>query len=72
MCRRGLVTFNRLAVILLIIWLSSAGGFLTLLLLDLGPDLCRAILGNSSVAIEEWNWPLPVAIVSVQVGIQRL
>ena len=57
---RGLVTLNRLGIIVSLIWLSSAAGLATFLALDLGPDLCH---GSTS----GWNWPLPLAITSVQV-----
>ena len=62
---RGLVTFNRLAAILLIIWVSSAAGLKTVLMLQLGPDLCHTVADVNPAS--RWSWPLPVAIIAVQV-----
>ena len=64
---RGLVTFNRLAVILLIIWVSSAAGLLTILMLRLGPDICHTVATDVNSATPQWSWPLPLAIMAVQV-----
>lgn len=61
---RGLVTLNRLGIVVLLIWLSSAAGLATFLALGLGPDLCH---GSTS----GWDWPLPLAITSVQVPVVR-
>jgi len=63
----GLVTFNRLAVILLIIWVSSAAGLLTILMLRLGPDICHTVATDVNSATPQWSWPLPLAIMAVQV-----
>ena len=59
------MTISRLAVILVVIWLSSAIGLLTFLMLDLGPDFCQSLNGHNSTS--GWNWPLPAAITGVQV-----